>query len=159
MNPSVPVPVEQLRTSLLDLLGETIEKSGRYYLDKDTSLFETLETISAEVASKAVSGTRSTIAAHVEHVRFYLDVNLRSIQGEAVGQIDWKESWRHQRVTSEEWEALKGRLRQAYTSVLATVKGGAAWDRPEDLSDTLAILAHTSYHLGAIRQALGAVKG
>jgi hypothetical protein len=159
MNPSVPVPVEQLRASLLELFGETIEKSGRYYLDKGTSLFETLDTISAEAASKAVSGSRSTIAAHVEHVRFYLDVNLRSIQGEAVGQIDWKESWKRQHVTPEEWEALKGRLRQEYTNVLATMKGGAAWDRPEDLSDTLAILAHTAYHLGAIRQALGVVKG
>jgi hypothetical protein len=159
MNPSVPIPVEQLRASLLELFGETIENSGRYYLDQGTSLFETLEAISAESASRAVSGSRSTIAAHVEHIRFYLDVNLRSIQGEAVGQVDWKESWARQRVNPEEWEALQGRLRQQYTSVVATMKGGAAWDRPEDLSDTLAILAHTAYHLGAIRQALGAVTG
>ena len=158
MTPPIPSSMEQMRASLLTLLEETFERVSGYYLDKGTSLFETLEGISPETASKAASGSRASIAAHVEHLRFYLDVSLRSMRGEAVGKIDWSESWKLQRVTAEEWEALKGRLRQAYTSVQATVHGDDAWDRPEDVSDALAILAHTAYHLGAIRQAMGVVK-
>jgi hypothetical protein len=104
-----------------------------------------------------VSRSRSSIAAHVDHIRFYLDVAQRSMRGEAVGEINWKESWRMQRVTPGEWEALKSHLRQAYTGVLAAVKGQDAWDRPQDVTDSLAILAHTAYHLGAIRQTLGMV--
>lgn len=154
-----PVPMEQLRTSLLELLHETFEKGFNAYLDRGASLFETLDGISAEVASRAVSPARSSIAAHTEHVRFYLDVVQRSMRGEAVGEVDWKKSWRLQKVTAEEWEALKGQLRQAYTGVLAVVKGRDAWDRPQDVTDSFAILAHTAYHLGAIRQAMGVVAG
>jgi len=152
-----PVPIEQIRASLLTLLDETFEKGSVAYLDRGTSLFETLEGVNADTASRAVSPSRSSIAAHADHIRFYLDVAQRSMRGEAVGEIDWKESWRLQKVTPEEWENLKGRLRQTYKGVLVAVKGQDAWDRPQDVTDSLAILAHTAYHLGAIRQALGAV--
>ena len=152
-----PVPIEQIRASLLTLLEETFEKGNVAYLDRGTSLFETLEGVDAETASRAVSKTRSSIAAHVDHARFYLDVAQRSMRGEAVGEVDWKESWRMQKVTPEEWEKLKGHLRQTYTGMLAAVKGQDAWDRPQDVTDSLAVLAHTAYHLGAIRQALGTV--
>ena len=153
-----PVPIEQIRASLLTLLDETFEKGAVAYLDRGSSLFETLDGINAEAASRAVSPTRGSIAAHAAHISFYLDVVQRSMRGEAVGEVDWKESWRVQRVTSKEWEALKTRLRQAYTGVLAAVKGQDAWDRPQDVTDSLAILAHSAYHLGAIRQALGAAE-
>jgi len=152
-----PVPIEQIRASLLTLLDETFEKGSVAYLDRGTSLFETLEGVNAETASRAVSPSRSSIAAHVDHIRFYLDIAQRSMRGEAVGEIDWKESWRLQKVTPEKWEELKGHLRQTYKGVLAAVKGQDAWDRPQDVTDSLAILAHTAYHLGAIRQALGTV--
>jgi hypothetical protein len=152
-----PVPIEQIRASLLTLLDETFEKGSVAYLDRGTSLFETLEGVNAETASRAVSPSRSSIAAHVDHIRFYLDVAQRSMRGEAIGEIDWKESWRLQKVTPEKWEELKGHLRQTYKGVLAAVKGQDAWDRPQDVTDSLAILAHTAYHLGAIRQALGTV--
>jgi len=102
--------------------------------------------------------SRSTIAAHVSHLCFYLSVVLRSIRSEAVGKIDWKESWKKQCVTKSEWETLRSGCRQAYTDVLAVVKGMDAWDRPDDVTDSLAILAHTAYHLGAIRLALGVVR-
>ena len=153
-----PVTLDQFRTSLLAVLEETFEKVQGIYLDRSTSLFETLDGLSAEAASKAVSASRSTIAAHVSHLCFYLDTVLRSIRAEPVGKIDWKESWKVQRVTKDEWDALRARCRQSYHDVLAVVKGMDAWDRPDDLTDSLAILAHTAYHLGAIRLAMGVAK-
>ena len=155
--PSNPVTLDQFRTSLLAVLEETFESVQGIYLDKRTSLFETLDGISAEDASRAPSASRSTIAAHVYHLCFYLDVLLRSIRAEAAGKVDWKESWKVQRVTKDEWDALRARCRQAYTDVLAVVKGMDAWDRPDDVTDSIAILAHTAYHLGAIRLAAGVV--
>ena len=155
---SSPVTLDQFRNSLLAVLEETFESVQGIYLDKRTSLFETLDGISAEAASKSPSDSRSTIAAHVYHLCFYLDVVLRSIRAEPVGTVDWKESWKVQRVTKEEWEALKARCRTSYHDVLAVVKGMDAWDRPDDVTDSLAILAHTAYHLGAIRMALGAAQ-
>ena len=158
MSPN-PVPIEQIRASLLTLLDETFEKGSQAYLDRGGSLFETLETINADTASRTVSPSRASIAAQVGHLGFYLEVIQRSMRGEAVGDVDWKESWRVQKVTAPEWDALKSRVRQAYTGVLAAVRGQDAWDRPQDVTDSLAILAHSAYHLGAIRQAVGAVQG
>ncbi|MEZ4664470.1 MAG: hypothetical protein R2911_43615 [Caldilineaceae bacterium] len=55
-------------------LKETFESVHGVYLDKGTSLFETLADISAAEASIPVGGKCATIAAQVEHTRFYLDV-------------------------------------------------------------------------------------
>jgi hypothetical protein len=61
-------------------------------------------------------------------------------------------------VTPEEWEALKARLKDAYTSVLATLKGINNWDGENKLGGALSIAIHTAYHLGEIGQALCTIK-
>ena len=54
MSPN-PVPIEQIRASLLTLLDETFEKGAVAYLDRGGSLFETLESINAEAASRRIA--------------------------------------------------------------------------------------------------------
>jgi hypothetical protein len=48
-------------TELYDLLSETFEKTQGIYLDRGTSLLETMETISAEQASRPVSAKGASI--------------------------------------------------------------------------------------------------
>jgi hypothetical protein len=67
------IPVDRFKTQLLDCLEETFSRIRGIYLDKRTSLYETLEGVSAAEASRAISQNSATIAAQVEHVRFYLD--------------------------------------------------------------------------------------
>ena len=153
------IAVQRFTREYFEILDETFEHVHGIYLDKNTSLFETLETISAEEASRPVSATCASIAGQVEHVRFYLDVLERYMRGEKVGKIDWQDSWQLKTVTPEEWEALKGRLRDAYGSVLAVMKGFDTWDGENDLGGAFAVLVHTAYHLGEIRQATCIVKG
>jgi hypothetical protein len=155
---STQIPNERFTNELLDLLRETFEDVQGIYLDRGTSLFETLDTISAEEASRPVSAECASIAAQVEHVRFYLEVLERVIQKQPVGKIDWQESWQLEKVTPEEWEALKGRLREAHESVLTVLKSHESWEGEDDIGGSLAILAHTAYHLGEIRQALCVVR-
>ena len=155
---STQIPNERFTNELLDLLRETFEDVQGIYLDRGTSLFETLDTVSAEEASRPVSAECASIAAQVEHVRFYLDVLERVIQKQHVGKIDWQESWQLEKVTPEEWEALKGRLREAQESVLTVLKSHESWEGEDDIGGSLAILAHTAYHLGEIRQALCVVR-
>ena len=57
---------------LLEALDETFEQVHGIYLDKGTSLFETLATITAEQASQPVGGRCATLAAQVAHVDLYL---------------------------------------------------------------------------------------
>ena len=152
------IPLEWFTQALHQLLDETFENVQGIYLDRGTSLFETLDTISAEEASRPVSATCASIAAQVEHVRFYLAVLERYLRGEAVGKVDWQASWRLTTVTPEEWAALQVRLGEAYRSVSAVMRGLETWDGEHDIGGALAIVVHTAYHLGEIRQALCTVR-
>jgi hypothetical protein len=146
--------------ALLSTLDETFEHVHGLYLDGGTSLFETLATVSAEEASRPVSATCASLAAQVEHVRFYLDRTVEFAQGRNPGTADWGEIWRTVRaVTPEEWEASKHRLRETYGRVCALVKTYEGWEDVDDaLEGALGMVVHTAYHLGEIRQALCTLK-
>ncbi len=150
---------ERFSTEVLQCLDETFAHVHGIYLDKGTSLFETLEGISAEDASNSITENSATIAAQVEHIRFYLDILNDVIHGKEIGKVNWREIWQNVRsVSPAEWDEQKQRLRQSYERVQETLKGLRSWEGEEDISGALAILAHSAYHLGGIRQALGAIR-
>ena len=150
--------LDRLTTDLESLLDETFHTVHGHYLDKHTSLFETLATISAEEASQPVGDRCATLAAQVNHIRVYIEVLERYMRGDEVGQTDWAASWRVSGVDDVEWESLKERLDVAYQSMRATMRSVTNGDREDAMSGTLAILVHTAYHLGEIRQALCTIK-
>jgi hypothetical protein len=149
---------ERFASTIFAVLDETFEHVHGIYLDRGTSLFETLDTITAEEASRPVSARCASIAGQVEHVRFYLQVLHDYMQQKAVGDIDWQASWHLKTVTPAEWDALKQRLRATHEGVLALMKSFDAWDGENEMDGALAIAVHTAYHLGEIRQALCVVK-
>jgi len=153
-----PIAVERFTKELFAFLDETFERVGGIYLDRGTSLFETLATISAVDASRPVSATCASIAAQVEHVRFYLDVVDRSLRGETIDPIDWDATWTLTTVTDDEWDALRQRLRDGYQGLRQTITAISTWDDAHDIGDPLAAVVHTAYHLGEIRQALCTVR-
>ncbi|MFN8564453.1 MAG: hypothetical protein U0703_23185 [Anaerolineae bacterium] len=69
---SAQAALARFKRDLLDLLDETFIQHHGIYLDRGTSLFETLAPITAARASIPVGGECATLAAQVEHVRFYL---------------------------------------------------------------------------------------
>jgi hypothetical protein len=153
------IAVERFTHELFDALDEAFERVHGMYLDRGTSLFETLATISAEEASRPVSDTCATLAAQVEHVRFYLDVLERHMLRQDLGKVDWGEIWRTVHgVTPQEWEASKNRLKESYQRVLKLMKTFDTWEGENDIGGSLAVLVHTAYHLGEIRQALCTIK-
>ena len=150
---------EVFTSTYFQLLGETFDgpppEEGSAYLDKGAGLFQTLERLAAEEASTAVGPGAPTIAGHCEHVRFYL-VALHEFMRGATDKVDWKQSWRVQAVTAEEWNAAREGLRQAYTTATDHLRSVVRWGDSE-VSDGMAILVHTAYHLGAIRQLVRAL--
>lgn len=144
---------EDFTNSFFQLLKETFEGpppgKGSAYLDKGAGLFLTLDQLTAEAASTSVSPGAPTIAAHCEHVRFYVMALLDFMRG-ATDKIDWKQSWLVQAVTPAQWDDLKAQLRGAYTTVNEHLQSVAAWG-DDEVGDAMAILVHTAYHLGAIR--------
>ena len=140
--------------AVLDLLDETFDQTHGIYLDKDTSLFCTLDTISAQEASIPVGGKCASLAAQVAHVTFYLDVLRRYVVEHDSSPADWGEVWRTvEKVTPEEWEGLKDDLRAAYKRTNKMIRDQAQWDE-DSLGGAMAVVVHSAYHLGEIRQAL-----
>ncbi|MEI2610180.1 MAG: hypothetical protein V9G20_16270 [Candidatus Promineifilaceae bacterium] len=145
--------------ALLALLDETFDNVRGYYLDKGTSLFETLATLSATEASVPVGGKCATLAAQVKHVAFYLDVLEKSVRTGQFTRVDWGEIWRTVgSVTPDEWEAIKAELRTSYNGILNLVRDTTEWPSETEIGGAMAIVAHTAYHLGEIRQALCVLK-
>jgi hypothetical protein len=56
-------------------------------------------------------------------------------------------------VTPEEWEVSKARLRASYQQLRALTESFDGWDGEHQIGGAMAILMHTAYHLGEIRQA------
>jgi hypothetical protein len=153
------IPATQFTNELLFLLTETFESVHGIYLDRGTSLLETLAGITAEEASIPVGDKCATIAAQVTHVCFYLDVLDRFIQTGQNEKVDWGEVWRTVRgVTPQEWQDLQARLHHAYERTQATIQSYEHWEVEHSIGGAIGLIAHTAYHLGEIRQATCTVK-
>ncbi len=139
--------------NLLMLLKETFEgPGGSVYLDKGAGLFQTLDALTAAAASHVPCAGGHTIAAHCAHLAYYVRVNHNCAMGREQ-HVDWASSWRTQQVGDREWEELKRRVRREYFTLIETLERLHAWGEQE-VGDSMAIIAHTAYHLGAIRHAL-----
>jgi hypothetical protein len=154
------IALARLTKPLFALLEETFEKPRGMFLDSGTSLFETLEGVSAAEAARRLAEGRPTNAAQEDHVRFYMDTLDRYMRGEKMGTIDWGEIWRStSAVSPEEWSAMKARLSASYGRVSSRMRSLPEWDGENEVGGALAIVVHTAYHLGQIRLTLLGVRG
>ncbi|MFN8547422.1 MAG: DinB family protein [Candidatus Eisenbacteria bacterium] len=150
-----PIDPQTLLRSILNLLEETFDTHHGIFLDKGTSLFATLDKISAEQASRPMGAGGATVAAHVTHVDFYLEVVLRYMETRDATPVDWRAIWNDVRgVTPEEWDALRAKLRASYARARGALERIGDWNDSDTINDALAIIVHTASHLGAIRQGL-----
>jgi len=150
---------ENFLNNLFSLYDETFENHHGIYLDNNTSLLPTLETVSAQEASIPVGGKCASLAAQVTHVIFYLELLEKYFLKQEVGKVDWGEIWRTvEKISPEEWETLKNKLRQTFTRLDKLFHEAENWNDEDTIGAALAIVVHTAYHLGEIRQALCTLK-
>lgn len=154
-------PLHETLALLFAELTDGPPATGAYMLNPgDAGLVRSLDRLSAEAASKPSAHGGASIAAHVDHVCYGLDLMNRWHAGEQNpwAGADWTASWKRTTVTAPEWDALRGRLRDA------TTRWHHALQTPRDLSamelnGVVASIGHLAYHLGAIRQIDKAVQG
>lgn len=153
------IQADDFTNALYGLLDETFDNVHGYFLDKGTSMFETLADISAAEASVPVGGRCGTLAAQVKHVAFYLDVLENALRTQQFERQDWAKIWREtSAVTPEEWDASKASLRESYNRLKAYIAETPAWAGERQIGGIIATIVHTAYHLGEIRQALCTLK-
>src|SRR5687768_2985153 len=99
-------------STLFRELAEGAPASGAYILNAgDAGLLRSLDNLSAAAAS-AVTPSGSSIAAHVDHVRYGLSLMNRWSAGEnPFGDADWSASWRRTIVSEAEWRQRLADLR------------------------------------------------
>ncbi|MCB0168247.1 MAG: hypothetical protein KDI79_28730 [Anaerolineae bacterium] len=156
---SSQIQAEHFTSSIYGLLDETFDNVQGYFLDKGTSMFETLATISAEEASIPVGGQCATLAAQVKHVAFYLQVIEEALRTQEFKKQDWGQIWRETNAVSpDEWEAIKSELRERYDRIKTFIDETTEWSNERLIGGVIASIVHTAYHLGEIRQALCTLK-
>ncbi len=154
---------DQIRHSLAIVLRELVEGAGPdagWALNPgDRGLLTSLDPISAEAASARPAG-RSSIAAHVDHLRYGLGLMNRWAGGEKdpFENADYAASWKRQLVSDAEWRDLRDALAREARAWLRAVDLRREWDDAE-LTGMLASAVHLAYHVGAIRQIDAAASG
>ena len=156
-NEIAPIPAGSFVESVAYLLRETFEGSPdgmpSAYLDRGVGLFNTLAAVTAEGASRESKG--ATIAAHTEHAKFYLDRLCEYINGRTE-PVNWEDSWLIETVNDAEWDALRDSVKKAYEGTLRCLASVEDWNELR-VGMAMGLVAHTAYHLGAIRQIAKAI--
>jgi DinB superfamily len=156
--------MNDLHSSLALLFAELTDgpsPDAAYMLNPgDPGLLGSLDALSAEAASRSPAPGGASIAAHVDHVCYGLDLMNRWNDGEANpwSSADWTASWRRNAVTEGEWNALRDRLRdltQRWRGALETPRTMSTAER----NGVIGSIAHLAYHLGAIRQIDRSIQG
>ena len=155
MTPGTPPAVTvNLVTRMLREGFEGAPGPWTYFTDTapGTGVFETVRALTASQASQEGGPGHTTIAGHVQHLSSSLALSERELRGESTSR-DRSRSWTVSVVDEGVWVALRASLRHAYESLLVAVETHTAWDE-DALGVAMGAIAHTAYHLGAIRQRL-----
>jgi hypothetical protein len=152
----------EISSALGALLAELVDgasKEGGYMLNGgDEGLLRSLEKLSAADAS-ALTATGSSIAAHVDHLRYGLSLMNRWSQGESPFEsADWRASWKRTKVSEPEWQQRIAELRAEAARWLGVVRTPREVDE-DGLKGLIGSIAHLAYHLGAVRQIKQATRG
>ena len=144
-----------LGSTLPTLFAELIDgapQSEAYMLNRgDAGLLRSLDKLSATAAS-AATPHGSTIAAHVDHLRYGLSLMNRWSAGEnPFDDADWSASWRRTRVSAAQWRQLRDELASEAHRWLESLNKPREVDQSE-LNSVVGSVAHLAYHVGAIRQ-------
>src|SRR5262245_32420911 len=103
---------ELIQTAPFSEADGTVHTEHGHDLDKGPSLNDTLDATTAAEASRATRRC-ATVAAHVAHVTFYLDVLERYMSTGDGERVDWRAIWNTVGVVSpEEWDRLRHQLRE-----------------------------------------------
>jgi hypothetical protein len=151
--------IHDVLSTMLHELLDGAEKDSAWVLDpSDPGLIRSLAAVSHADASAIPTGGRSSIASHVDHLRYSLNLMNRLSHGESPFQdADGTASWKRPTVSKSEWETLLRDFEKEARAWQAVVKQ----PRPlteDELKGYVASAVHLAYHVGAIRQMSAAAR-
>lgn len=154
--------MERINGVIIELLSEAYDGPRHPYTwfinnDPESGILGTIKKLKAEEASTPIIENGTTIAAHIEHLRWSLNKTNSLLNGEDP-TMNWSESWRVRRVDSEDWMLLIEQLSREFNRLVQSFSSGVSLASDEHLKEALALIPHAAYHLGAIRQMVLIIK-
>ncbi|SDN28838.1 hypothetical protein SAMN04488137_3937 [Fictibacillus solisalsi] len=117
--------------------------------EPDSGILAALSRLSAEQVSLSIHGTN--LAAHADHVRYQMWGTIEFLKTGKMPEMDWKQSWMIASVDEDRWKEIQKELRDEYTRLVQTLDSALHWDET-NADEALGCIAHSAYHLGAIKQ-------
>jgi hypothetical protein len=156
-----------LASLLNELLNGADPEAGFVLNPGDEGLLRSLDKLPASRASSLPRGGSASIAAHVDHVRYGLELLNHWARGEnPFEDANYSASWRRTTVSDADWSRLRIELQREAELWLGALQHPERLSRDPAaaLSDTeirgiAASVVHLAYHLGAIRQIDAATRG
>jgi hypothetical protein len=99
----------------------------------------------------------TTIAGHVEHLRWSLANANAALQGKPY-QGNWAESWNTLDADEIKWDRLKKELSTEFMTLLENLRKQTEL-KGDYLMGVMALIPHAAYHLGTLRQLIERARG
>jgi hypothetical protein len=161
------LPISTLTQSIVELLTEAYvgppdANSPTWFNDNDpdAGIFGQIKNVTAAEASASADSTGNpgtTVASHIEHLRWSLANASGAMRGEAY-QSNWKASWLVTSVSEQHWDDLRQQLGHEFVTICGLIQQQGQLEGPF-LNGLLALVPHAAYHLATIRQILERVRG
>lgn len=142
-----------------DLISGTSGSESWVLNREDPGLLRSLDVLTGEQASEVPFGGGSSIAAHIEHLRYGFQLFNRWSAGDeqAFADADFSAAWRHNSVSQEEWTELREDLAREALAWRKSLEDSK--DRGPGIGASIACVVHLAYHLGSIRQINRSLRG
>jgi hypothetical protein len=146
--------IQSIATLFSEAYAGPANPSSTWFIDNepDSGILGLIAGVSASEASWSTNRNQpgTTIAAHIEHLRWSLANANGALQGKPY-QGNWSESWNTLDADDEKWSRLMSDLRKEFELLLENIRKQN--DLTGDyLTGVMALIPHAAYHLGTIRQ-------
>lgn len=146
--------IQSIATLFSEAYAGPANPSSTWFIDNEpnSGILGLIAGVSASEASWSTNRNQpgTTIAAHVEHLRWSLANANGALQGKPY-QGNWSESWNTLDADDEKWRRLRSDLRKEFELLLENIRKQN--DLTGDyLTGVMALIPHAAYHLGTIRQ-------
>jgi hypothetical protein len=120
-----------------------------------SGLLGSVRSISAKAAFAVPAEGLDCIAAHVQHATYSMNLAIRAYRGEnPYESADWSGSWVIREKSPELWNRILNDLEAAVNNLNGELTRGINLSDPMLRRGSLGLIAHTAWHLGAVRQLL-----
>lgn len=148
----------EVMQSIITLFSEAYagppDPTSTWFIDNepDSGILGIIASLSASEASWSSCENKpgTSIAAHVEHLRWSLENANAALEGKQY-QAKWSESWNTIVVDEVKWKKLKEELRKEFSTLCVNISKQTEITG-EYLLGVMALVPHAAYHLGTIRQ-------